>query len=169
MWGTKGQCLEKLAAGHSLLHHHASNSKHRQAAVVQLLVLPAIACQRSNSKYCTSIDEEMWNPNADSGHPFPSAGCYNSNPPKAQSEVHAAIESPLSLLRQCASNKLPRLHLDELRRISRLQAQRVEAEVTRNVVRADLPVHLQTYGRTDDSRQGNTSSLAHASTRPVVR
>ena len=50
------------------------------------------------------------------------------------------------LLRQRASNKLPRLHLNELRRISRLQAERVEAEVARLVVRADLPVHLESHG-----------------------
>ena len=52
----------------------------------------------------------------------------------------------IPLLRQRASNKLPRLHLNELRRISRLQTKRVEAEVARLVVRADLPVHLETHG-----------------------
>merc|ERR1712230_160700 len=60
----RGSFLEKLGAGDTVLDHHARNSKHRQPAVVQLLVL----------------------------------------------------------------------HLNELRRISRLQAERVEAEVARLVV-----------------------------------
>ena len=78
----------------------------------------------------------------------------------------------IPLFRQRASNKLPRLHLNELRRISRLQAERVEAEVARRMVRADLPVHLETHrvrmtaGQADTCKRFYTlcDALRHAQT-----
>ena len=81
-------------------------------------------------------------------------------------ELRARSSPPFhcdTLLRLRASDKLPRLHLDELRRISRLQAEPVEAEVTRNVVRADLPVDLQTHSvRMTAGQSDSRSSLQHA-------